>query len=192
MKKDVLRVSVLVVVVGMLGFAPCAMALSVLEDGGQKVVHDEVNDLYWYWDVYHWWGQDYFIQKALIATELAGGYFGVTGWHMANADDYAVWLSYGHDELVDTFGLQYARPNGYCTEGRFDLPDGGFKNVAWGFSATAIYEVLNVFEWTDDIGAWVVADAPVGDVIPEPDTLFLLGAGVLGLLALRRKYHHQP
>jgi hypothetical protein len=35
------------------------------------------------------------------------------------------------------------------------------------------------------LGAWVVAEA--SPPIPEPGTVFLLGAGLVGLMALRRK-----
>lgn len=197
MKKCELIISVLVVMVGMLGFAPAALALSVLKDDGQKVVHDDVNNLYWYWDVQHWANQTYQEQMYSVANELGPGYFqGTTGWHLATEGEFNVWQGYSATELYDAFGLQYQH---HKTQGRFDVAGVAIDAHQHGYVRRnpwlgLIMEVYPVPDWVQDpcLGAWVVADAPGSTVIPEPGTLLLLGSGVLGLLALCRKYHNQP
>lgn len=169
MKKGVVRVSVLVVVVGMLGFAPAALALTVLEDPstGHKVVHDDVNDLYWYWDVLHWANQTYAQQMTSIASELAGGYFqGTTGWHMAKHDEMVIWHSYANAEMVATFGLQYG---GIETGGRFAVLLPGVVDVTFIGVSVAGQKYLSgagTASEEADLGAWVVAAALAGSGSP--------------------------
>lgn len=186
MKKGVMIASVIVVVVGMVGFGPSVMALSVLEDGGEKVVYDDVNELYWYWDVYHWANQTYDQQITNIATELAGGYFGVTGWHMALNSEMIIWAGYAYSDMLATFGLQNDPwTGGNCDIAEFVSPGrvgigyiDGVEERTWRGSAPDV---------PVNRGAWVVAEVP-DVVIPEPGTLILLGSGMLGLLALHRRY----
>lgn len=191
MKKSVMIASVIVIVVGMVGFVPSAMALSVLEDGGEKVVYDDVNELYWYWDVYHWANQTSNQQKTNIATELAGGYFGVTGWHMANLSEQEIWIGYAYSDMLATFGLQHVSWFGSgITGGNFDVAQPSPDRVGIGYIdgyEARTWRGSGIDDPVPTRGAWVVAE--VSDVvIPEPGTLILLGSGVLGLLALHRKY----
>ncbi|MCG8684320.1 MAG: PEP-CTERM sorting domain-containing protein [Desulfobacterales bacterium] len=162
-------------------------ALTVLEDSGQKVVYDDINSKYWYWDVYEWANLTYDEQINKISTDLAGGYYqGTTGWHMATAEEKTMWWAWDYADIVNTFGLQYG---GNTTSGRIDVVS------STGHESPYIDDTSKRWGWIDDnvtrdsLGAWVVTDAPAA--VPVPSALILVSTGIVSLSTVRRRRNCQ-
>lgn len=195
------------VVVSLLGFGAPAAALNLIESEGEKVVYDEINQKFWYWDIYFWSNHTFEEMTVKIKTELADGYFqGTLGWHMATADDLKLWELYTIEEMESTFGYQRFQGNdkiragetlgymnifGESSDGQTEIIDAmitgwSFNNGAWhAWKGASFGNYWENFSHSS-IGAWVIADAPNSTPAPEPGTLFLL---IIGLFSFWVFFH---
>lgn len=128
-----------------------------------------------------------FIHKA--TNSLAFGFALNSGEENANT-----WLSFkvfdtGGNLIASAFkyGL-YSLPNGMDPS---DYPEG---RVDVKFSGTADYAL---FDFNSDYGRYLIdnfqgtyGSTEVPHTVPEPSTLFLIGAGLLGVWSLRKKFTH--
>jgi hypothetical protein len=200
-------IGVLVVVSLLGGFGAPAAALSLIESKGEKVVYDEINQKFWYWDIYFWSDHTFEEMTENIKTELADGYFrGSLGWHMATADDLKVWESYTIEEMESTFGYQRFQSNdqiivgetlGYMnifgadSDGPTEITDAMITGWSYNNGAWHAWKGASLGKYWEDfshpsLGAWVVADATNSTPVPEPGTLFLL---ILGLFSFWASFH---
>lgn len=197
MKQMTLIGSFLVFVVSIAGMASVSHAwLIVQEDPNtlHKVVFDDAADKYWIWDMAMYENQTYQAQRAAI-EQLS--YYHSEGWRMATREDIDQLLQYTAQELAQAFGPGSGGSDfndlDYFVAGRIDEGvSGRWHESVWVYGDETYDEYYNV-RWESEVdnaeydwlGAWVVADR--SSVIPEPTTLILLSAGLIGLLALRRR-----
>lgn len=178
-------------------------ALVVQEDG---VVYDDVNNQYWIQDLSMFNSMTYSEQIAGIAALSESAFATYGEWHMATADDIANLFTYTAIEIYDAFepaltnNRYYPGTTWIGTEevfyGRYDEVSSTGRHrrtdmlIQYDTSGTASYvrgKQLNTItdsSYGSNIGAWAVVNA---NAVPVPAAAWLLGAGVLGLVGIRRR-----
>lgn len=183
----------MVLILGSLGVASQAHALTMEVINGDSVVYDDENDRYWYWDLSAFTSLTYAQQASGIQQLNVDEYFGMTTWHIATEPEMQELFRFGTEEIRGTFNPSQERYDGsyewhYWT-GRYD--DAGTRKAvqtAWGNFAFGPWD----YAWPDlegtryddslalpRLGAWVVT--------PEPATLPLVIFGLGALSAAQRR-----
>ena len=119
----------------------------------------------------------------------------INNWHMATYDDMLSLWVYSPEDITSMFKPSYIYPENVWTayDGRYNQDKGVSEHYCAGISVSQTgvmtksglldYGFLNNMGATF-LGAWVVADVTP---VPEPATMLLLGTGIAGLAAVRRR-----
>ena len=179
------------------GIAPVPEAEALLfvqeNDDGEKIVFDDRTGYSWYWSIKDFAPQTYTQQlDSITALNTGSGYYGLTNWTMASKVDIKKLLAYSEEEIGGAFYRTHEYPWGTIAwEGRINTPgtapDSHLMLDLWqnkGNWRHVLHEPEGVSDDDPFMGAWVLNESPV---VPEPGTMVLMGIGLFGFVAFRRK-----
>lgn len=200
MNRSFLLVSLLA---GFLFLLPGFSNAALLVQG--DVVFDDVNNQYWIQNPDMFDLMTYSQQIEAIAA-LSGTEYAVYGeWRMATAADIANLYTYTAEEIYTAFepvlaGNRYYPGNTFIGTGehydsRYDESAGDGQHmwtdiyIQLDTEGTITFTKKETTSVADsavatNVGAWVVVDAAS---VPVPGAVWLLGAGLIGLAAIRRR-----
>jgi len=114
------------------GITPDSHAtLEVWTDGTENVVYDDVTGQLWIWDLQKFLNQTYNAQQFAIGQlNVELGYYGTTGWHMANIDEMTALWNYTAQELAAAFAPTWFNNDGepVLWEGRYGEAHDGYSH----------------------------------------------------------------
>jgi hypothetical protein len=160
--------------------------------GGDVVVYDDLNKMQWVADLTIFGGETY----TEVKTHTAGlNYAGITDWKLASASDITLLISQVDvsNIYLFTYTGDWGWQDGYKWEGLIDelgtranshqqvifdhrIWDSNTFETIWGYGG--------LLDDCDANGAWVVSKS---NPVPEPTTMLLFGAGLVGLAGFGRK-----
>lgn len=137
---------------------------------------------------------------AWTVSNSYSGRYGMTGQHLDNTRGNDNNLTITFNEAVDAFGFDWGAANVNWTMSAYDSQDTLLETVTLAYNTIPLYHQfygiahagisrveLNNTEGSD----WILMDnfhvKGGGDPIPEPATVLLFGAGLLGLAGISRK-----
>ncbi|HDO25034.1 MAG TPA: PEP-CTERM sorting domain-containing protein [Nitrospirae bacterium] len=192
-------------------FSISSVAQATLFDRGNGLIYDDYLDITlmqeinssWLLNAPGNWGNGIISWPGAMAW-VAGGitYQGISGWRMLSIENPDGSQCVGYDCPLSEFGHiwhnELGNKNKTLTEmGPFTLYGGvsaiwaGTPDQGWPddppFYPYPFFNFANGYQGFADCHiAWLAVDGDV-TIVPEPSTVILLGAGLLGLVAFRRK-----
>ena len=189
MNKIIVFLSTAVLIFGISGGASASLV-----DQGNGTIYDDAGDVYWYKDLSVFRDKTY--QEQLDLIEAIPG----SNFHLASyAEMDALFSQYSATEIGNAFTRSGQHPSGYGTQhydwyGRYestaDADPYHYVAQVWHETKQDVWDrnPLEFLETADSVrdwfGAWVTSNTAL---VPVPAALWLLGSGLIGLAALRRK-----
>ena len=169
--------------------APCAAELTILNIAGEKVVHDNTNDIVWIHDLGLFSNLTYPEVLDKIEDLNSDTFFGLHDWHLANPSEIGfLWWQYGPDMIEEIFLPTGPDMNGNLRwEGRYDSlyqGTGGYhclmSTTSTGRYFGPCFGAFGDQTARPELSAWVAA-------VPEPSTILLIGLGAVAMRVKGRK-----
>ena len=177
---------------------PSYALLTNMEMGGESIVYDDVNDVYWQTDLTRYTNLTWYGVYEKLQNDNLTNFGGINTWELASLlDTYKLWQQL--DEETVSYFSDTATYDNYehfvygRTSSHGDPQDQPwtFLQLIWQYTNDDRIlqepdQTMDDLEASYRVGAWVISREPPSSV-PEPATIGLIALSVIGLI-VRRKF----